>query len=212
MEGTQNMFASFRSTLSSRRAAGVQKRGCRAFRPELGRLEDRKLKDGAVSLVAGTVQIQANGPSDSALVFYVDKGHAIVGVMLDKQLTLYARSQVSSIQFTGSSGTNVFGNLTEINDTATGGNGMNTFVGGSGNNTFWGGSGQNVFVVSASSGTDSLTGGNGTNIFVGGTGHNTLSGGTGNNYIWADTGVNVIVDNGGHNWAVMDSTTTIVKR
>jgi Ca2+-binding RTX toxin-like protein len=181
----------------------------RGFRPQLDRLEDRELKDGAISMVAGTIQIHANGPKDAALVFYVDKAHTLVGVVLDGNLAAFSKSQVNGINFTGGNGANTFGNLTDIADTATGGNGVNTFVGGAGDNTFTGGNGTNVFIASASTGDNVMTGGSGTNVMMGGTGRNMFNGGTGNNFIWANTGVNLIVNNGGHDWAIMDSTTTI---
>jgi hypothetical protein len=149
----------------------------RAFQPCLDRLEGRELKDGGISLVAGTVTISARDAVNVAVVSYADSNHSTIAVNWNNTEVDFAASSVSGIRFVGQGSTNIFQNFTSVASTATGGDGFNFFVGFSGDDNFQGGNGFNVFWVAP--------------------GHNTLVAGNGANYIYgAGASDSVTVGNG----------------
>jgi Ca2+-binding RTX toxin-like protein len=85
---------------------------------------------------------------------------------------------VTEIVYYGGSGSNHFGNATDIDSTAYGGNDGNQFLGGSGNDTFYGGGG-----------TDSLYGGGGDDWLYGRGWTDHLFGEGGNDHLYGEGGI-----------------------
>jgi hypothetical protein len=161
---------------------GACRRGRRhAFQPGVDRLEGRELKDGGISLIAGTIQIEGTVADDSVIVSYPNPSHDIVEVTWNNTTVDFSRADVSGIRFDGQDGFNLFDNLTDIASTALGNDGTNLFVGASGNDTFIGGDGFNYFWVAP--GHNTLAGGNGINIFLGVNDDDSVTVGSGFNLI-----------------------------
>src|SRR5262249_53371818 len=143
---------------------------------------------GSVSLSAGVVTVMPDSTvsQNAAVVSY----HNVqgVGTMLDVNLNGvdydFAPGSVQRVIYSGcnTGGTQLFTNNTNINTTAVGGSGSNTFTGGSGIDIFVGGSGSNT-----------LNGGTGYSILIGGLG--TAS----NTYNESATGSGMIITEGSSN-------------
>jgi hypothetical protein len=164
---------------------GTQRRGRppgRQCRPCLDRLEGRELKDGGISLVAGTINIAGAASQNVVFITYNDPTHNIVNVSWNGTTTAFNHADVSGVHFVGQDGFNLLENFTDIATVAQGGNGFNDFQGASGHDTFIGGDGLNFFWVAG--GHDTLVGGNGTNIFLGTGGNDSIQVGTGLNLIY----------------------------
>jgi hypothetical protein len=155
----------------------------RPLRPRLDVLEGRELKDGGISLVAGTVMIEGTAAQNTVIISYTDPTHNVVAVTWNTTTVTFDHVNVSGIRFDGQGGGfNFLDNLTDIATTAHGGNGINYFLGAGGDNTFIGGDGFNFFMVTG--GHDTLVGGNGTNYFLGVGSDDTVTVGSGLNLIY----------------------------
>jgi Ca2+-binding RTX toxin-like protein len=171
-----NIGGSIRAMLGTRRRSHV-----RQFQPRLGQLEGRELKDGGISLIAGTISIEGTAAQDSVEVYYPNPTHDIVAVTWNNTTANFNRADVSGIRFDGRDGFNLFDNLTDLASTALGDDGTNVFVGASGNDTFLGGDGFNYFWVAP--GHNTLAGGNGINFFLGVSDDDSVTVGGGFNFI-----------------------------
>src|SRR5690242_387014 len=80
----------------------------RTFRPSIDGLEGRELKDGGISLIAGTIQIEGTVADDSVIVSYADPSHNIVAVTWNNTTVDFQRSDVSGVRFDGQDGFNLF--------------------------------------------------------------------------------------------------------
>jgi Ca2+-binding RTX toxin-like protein len=169
-------------TPRSTRRPGRSSRRQRQCRPCLDELEGRELKDGGISLVAGTVSIVGTAAQNAVFISYTDASHSVVSVTYNNTTVDFNHADVSGINFQGQSGVfDLLQNVTDIATTAQGGNGVNAFLGLSGHDTFTGGDGFNIFTVAG--GNDTLVGGNGTNLFVGVGGNDSVTVGNGLNII-----------------------------
>lgn len=151
------------------------------LQPRLDALEGRELKDGSISLIAGTITIEGAAAQNSVLISYADSTHNVVAVSWNNTTVDFNHADVQGIRFDGRDGFNFLENATDIATTARGGDGVNYFLGASGDDTFIGGDGFNLFWVAG--GHDTLVGGNGTNLFLGVRGNDTVTVGHGFNTI-----------------------------
>ena len=175
--------------------------------PVLDGLEIRNLMTGNISLSAGIVSVVGDAAASSNLlsVSYNDPAHTQVSVFLredgistEKDFQI---SDVTKVDFVGQGKySNMFVNVTDVNDSAKAGDGYNYFlVTGNGDNTFVGGNGVNIF-LDYGGGRNNFTGGDGYNVFVIGNGDSTLKAGNGTNYIVAGHGNDTITTGTGTNY------------
>jgi Ca2+-binding RTX toxin-like protein len=142
--------------------------------PAVDGLEARKLL--TVSLTqTGVAEIAAEPSANLVTVSYTDQTHTVIDINQNGSDTFYGADQVSSIDFEdgGQNAVDVVYNLTDIDETATGGDSVNVFFSRNGNNTFTGGDDVNIFM--AGDGANTFTGGNGMNIFFAGNGDNSFT-------------------------------------
>jgi Ca2+-binding RTX toxin-like protein len=171
-----------------------------SFRPRVEGLEHRNLL--APTLLGGVLTINGDNGGDTVTVEFDDRGTAYqyddkVVVKHNYHPTANPQGKwtfnkwrfvssssggsgiwlrnVTEIVFNGYNGTNLFGNYTDINSTAYGGNGFDQFYGGSGSDTFYGGDGWDE--LRGNGGNDYLYGQGGSDHLYGGAGNDYLSGG-----------------------------------
>jgi hypothetical protein len=176
----------------------------RLFRPRLEGLEDRTVlaapklwPTGMLEITGSTqqemIKVEFDNGSNLAIayddrvvvtldfiggpdgVYYFAKWKNVGGGWMGWQ------RNVTSIVYNGLSGYNFFGNYTDIDSTAYGGNDGNQFLGGSGNDNFFGGAA-----------TDYFYGGGGVDWLVGRGGADYLYGEGGNDHLYGEGGIDYL--------------------
>ncbi len=191
-------------------------------------LENRTLLSAQTILLSPEGQLTLTGTeqADTVNVEIGDDGRlqASIKTGLATESADFAAGDVSSIQFIGLGGDDIFRNKTNIATTADGGLGDDLIIGGGGNDNLVGGDGNDVIIggggndaihgdagadrLYGSQGEDAIDGGIGNDFLSGGAGLDSLSGGDGDDELRAGLGDDLLDGGAGNNKLVAAITVT----
>lgn len=187
---------------------GTQKAGQRHRRSKMeglryATLEDRKMlavgvvTSGAISFNPATSVLRLQGTDDVAdQVFVSTPNDQEIRINFNGEFSIFDRSEISQIRFTGLGGDDLFnGALSDVDTVVLGGVGNDRLVGGGGIDRLVGGAGDDTLIGGGAD--DFILGGSGDDVIFGGEGDDQLSGGNENDSLVGGFGDDILIGGNG---------------